>query len=227
MPENQKQYSVNWDTVRQDGLIILLLLLMFAGAAAFLPYLPDPMPSHWNIRGEVDSYTSRSVGAFSMPVMALVIYALMLFLPLIDPKRKNYAQFNTAYRAVRAGLVIFFAVLQAAIFGYAMGIGVRIEKIMPVALGILFIIIGICLKNVKHNYFVGIRTPWTLADEEVWTKTHAFAAPLFAASGVLCILSAFLKSYWSFAITIAAILGASFISIVYSWIAYRQKNRTP
>lgn len=225
MLEKQNQYRVTWKVIQQDRLIIILLLLMFAAAVVFFPYLPDPMPSHWNFRGEVDGYTSRPVGAFSLPVLALAIYVLMLFLPLIDPQRKNYAQFHAAYRAVRGGLVFFMAVLQAAVFSFIMGIPVRIEKITPLALGFLFIIIGMYLKNVKHNYFFGIRTPWTLADEEVWEKTHTFAAPLFTGSGMLCILSTFLRGYWSFIITLVVLLGASLISIVYSWIIYHQKTK--
>lgn len=219
------EYRVNARTLYKDWPLILIILAMFAASAALYPYLPDPMPSHWNIHGQVDGYSAKPVGAFLPPALTLGIYLLMVFLPVIDPRRANYLLFSGAYRALRVGLVLFMASLQLIAFSSALGYPVQMERFMPVILGLLVIVIGNYLTQVRHNYFIGIRTPWTLADEEVWRKTHRFSGPLFVAAGVLCLVSAFLPAAAAFAVSISAIIGVSIISVLYSLIIFKRNPK--
>jgi len=217
-----EDYRLKKELFRHDLPAVLVLLAMFAAGALLYPHLPPRVPAHWDIAGRVDGYASRAVGAFMPPLLAAGVYILMLVLPLIDPRRENYAKFSGVYRILRLCLVLFLGVVYLVTLGGAMGYPVRVERIMPALVGLLFIVIGNYLPRVRHNYFVGVRTPWTLADEEVWRRTHRLAGPLFVAAGLAAVLSSLLGGPASFAVFITAVIGVSLLSAVYSLLVYRK-----
>ncbi|MGI5876887.1 MAG: SdpI family protein [Dethiobacteria bacterium] len=205
-----------------DWLIILLLFGGLVTGLLLYPHLPEQVPSHWNFRGEVDAYSSRFWGAFGIPFMTTGIYLLMVFLPFIDPKKHNYSKFTRAYQILKAVLVIFMMVLYGLVILSSFGHQVPVGEIVLVSIGFLFVIMGVCMKRFKHNYFVGIKTPWTLADERVWQKTHQLGGKVWVFAGFLGIFAAFLGG-----ITRVVILGISLsialiIPIVYSYLEYRR-----
>ncbi|TGE33605.1 SdpI family protein [Desulfosporosinus sp. Sb-LF] len=209
-------------TVKKDWLILSLIVLGFALGVYFYPLLPDRVPVHWNANGEVNGYGSRLFGAFGLPVINLAMYVMFLALPYIDPKRKNYANFKSTYQFLKYLLIVFFLGMEVITFLISTGIVVNRPIFIQVMISLLFIFIGNVMGRVKHNYFIGIKTPWTLANEEVWRKTHRLAAPLWVFGGVLNIL---------FTLTGATLNGYGFISIVvvislvptaYSYFAYRK-----
>lgn len=208
------------DFLKKEGFIILLILLAFAISIYFYPTLPDRMPIHWNIRGEVDSYGSKAFGAYGMPLMGLGIYVLFLALPYIDPKRKNYESFKSTYQLFKYIIIIFFFCFHTITLLNATGINVNVVMFTQVAVSFLFILLGNAMGRVKHNYFVGIRTPWTLASEDVWKKTHRLAAPLWVAGGLINLILSLLgiASYGFIAITIMI----SIVPVVYSFIIFQR-----
>ena len=145
----------------------------------------------------------------------------MTFLPLIDPLRKNYAKFSLSYYWFRTVFVLFFVLLYFYTLGAALGTKMNINNFILPAFSLLFILIGLFLPKVKKNYFVGIRTPWTIHSEEVWDKTHQFSGKLFVAAGLAALVGLFLPDY-SFPIFIGAVLAAAFGSIIYSYFVYRK-----
>lgn len=220
-----ERYIVSWRVIKSDWPALLVLALMVAGSLILYPCLPDIIPTHWNAGGEIDGYSSRLVGVFLMPGITVLMYLLLLYVPLIDPKRNNYPRFASAYRGIRLGLVLFMGAMHALILTAGLGSPVPIGRLMPLLLGMLMILIGIYLPQIEHNYFVGIRTPWTLADEEVWHRTHRMGGRFFILAGLLCLLGIFLPGSYSFVLVLVAILGASLAAILYSLLIFQQKRR--
>jgi len=218
---SRSEYQVN-DILRKDWPLIIILFGLLVAAFIIYPHLPERVPMHWNASGEVDRYGSRFAGAFAIPLLTIGIYAGMLLLPLIDPRRANYARFLNAYRAVRTGLVLFLTLLYGVTIAITLGYEINISRVVPIALGVLFIVIGNFLTQVRHNYFMGIKTPWTLASEEVWRKTHRVGGFLFVAAGIVSILAAFLSAPVNFWLAIGSLLGAALITTIYSALIYKR-----
>jgi len=212
--------------LRLSPYILGLILLSFLVGIALYDHLPDKIPMHWNLKGEVDSYGSKFYGTFSLPFFTLITYLILIALPKIDPKRENYAQFAHVYNIFTALMVLFllslYGVVLLASFGYQPNVGV----IVRIGLGLLFIVMGIYLPKIKHNYFIGIRTPWTLASEEVWIKTHKVGGILFVSAGVLIILSILFDDVVGFFITMFSIFLFAAVSTVYSYLVYRKSSNS-
>jgi len=209
------------DFIKKEWPIMLLILLSFILGIYFYPSLPDKVPSHWNINGQIDGYSSRFFGAFGIPMMNIGLYVLLLAAPLIDPKKRNYDYFSSTYRFIRYLTHILFIGIQALTLVAAFGIMVNTTIAIQIGISLFFALLGNVMGRFKHNYFVGIKTPWTLASEEVWKKTHRMAAPIWVAGGILGVLTAFIGGSAGFKIFFVAIMAMALIPVVYSYIAYR------
>ncbi|KLU65497.1 MULTISPECIES: SdpI family protein [Desulfosporosinus] len=176
--------------LKKDWPILILIVLGFAIGIYFYPSLPNRVPIHWNAQGQVNGYGSKLFGAFGMPVISLALYIMFVALPFIDPKRKNYRAFESTYQFLKYLVVIFSLGMHLITLLIASGRVVNQPALIEIMVSLLFILIGNVMGRFKHNYFVGIRTPWTLASEEVWRKTHRLAAPLWVLGGILNILLA-------------------------------------
>lgn len=203
--------------LKKDWPLILLIALSFVLGFYVYPMLPDQVPSHWNFKGEIDGYSSAFWGAFGLPLMTLGFYLLFLVLPLIDPKKDNYQKFTRTYSIVKYVLTIFFFLLYLMIIGVSLGYPININRLVPKSITILLIIIGNYLSTVRHNYFIGIRTPWTLANEEVWTKTHRIGGRLWVYSGIISLIAQIFFPSWGNTLMFVLIIGSSTFAIVYSW----------
>ena len=187
--------------------------------------LPEMIPSHWNIYGEVDGYTPKMFGAFLSPAIMLFTWAGMKFLPKLDPRKNNYEKFEKSYLITICGLITFFMVLHLVTLSAAMGASVSVEKIVPVIVGLIFVLIGNYLPKVKSNFFFGIKTPWTISNEVSWKKTHRLGGKLFVISGIAIILSSFMiNGKIKGSIVLAAILVSSIIPMIASYF-YAKSNR--
>ena len=188
------------------------------------PQLPPQVATHWNIRGEPDGYSGPFVAAFVMPLAILVIAALAQVLPTIDPKRANYPKFLDTYWLLINSILVFMGVVHLAVLGDALGAPVSMRRVMPVALGFLFIMIGNYLGRVQPNWFLGIRTPWTLSSDTVWRKTHRLGAWVFVIAGALFMVSAFVPAARGgvpLAVVIIALVMAPVVYSLYLWMRER------
>jgi len=206
---------------KKEILPIALILLAFIVGSFLYFQLPDKMPSHWNAQGQVDAWSSKNFGVFFFPGITLGIYFLITFIPLIDPLRRNYPKFAIAYFWFRTLFVLFFVLLYFYTLWVALGTKLNINYFIIPAFSVLFILIGIFLPKVRKNYFVGIRTPWTIHSEEVWDKTHQFSGKVFVAAGAISLAGLLFPEY-CFLILMAAILSATFISVIYSYFVFRK-----
>lgn len=177
---------------RWIGFIVAAVTL---GAAIWAyPQLPARVATHWNLHGEPDGYSGRFVGAFVFPLVILGVALVVQILPKIDPKGKNYLKFNDTYWLLINGVLIFMGVMHLAVLGNAIGAPVSVQRVMPVALGFLFVMVGNYLSRVQPNWFIGIRTPWTLSSDTVWRKTHRLGGWVFVIAGLLFMVSAVLPN---------------------------------
>lgn len=221
---NDNHYNIRQE-LKDDIWLIIIIIATFISAVSFYGKLPNVIPVHWGINGNIDGYGSKNT-IFLMPVLNIVIYAILLAIPIIDPKRGNYGKFKNAYRVIRSVIIIFFTVVYAAILTASLGYKVRVDFIITLSISILFIVIGSFMDKIKHNYFVGIRTPWTLANEDVWTKTHRLGGRLFVAAGIISMIGSFIGGFWSFALMMASVLIAALIPAVYSFVIYKNSHGT-
>jgi len=209
---------------RRDWPIWLVIGVLVVLGIYFYPQLPERVPIHWNAQGEVDGYGSRFVGAFGLTLTAMGIYVLLLVAPAIEPKRQNYTKFSGIYNLFRRLIVLFMALLQLVSLLSGLGHEVNMRLVVQPALALIFILFGNQLGRVRHNYTFGIKTPWTLADEEIWRKTHRFGAQVFVAAGVVGLLATLVKAEIGFWIFMSSIILASVISMVYSYLLFRAKQ---
>jgi len=205
-------------------IILAMIALAFIVGLLLYTQMPDPMPSHWNIAGEVDGYMPRLWGLFLLPLVLVGIFLLYLAIPRIDPLKANIAAFIREYNLMMVLLSGFMLYVYALTLLWALGFEFNMNLMILPAMGVLFIAIGYLIGNARRNYFVGIRTPWTLSSDTVWAKTHRLGKWTFIAAGAISIFSAFLgeMGFWLF---LGATLLAAFVPVLYSYILW--KNEQP
>jgi uncharacterized membrane protein len=220
----KRDYQINWRELSRDWPFWLFWAATWAYGFLLYPRLPSRVPTHWNIQGQVDAYGDKFWAVLAMPLLAAAIYLLMLFLPQIDPKRQNYSRFSRAYRMVRVTISLFLVAVYLLTLLAASGLKVDISLFVPLFLGLMLMVMGNYFGQVKPNYFFGIRTPWTLADERVWRQTHRFSGFVWVAAGLLVVAGVFFSPLWRFVLVMTATLGAALISTLYSYLLFRRLN---
>jgi uncharacterized membrane protein len=201
--------------------LLLLVAAMFVAALIVWPTAPSEIPVHWNASGDVDRYGGKFEGLFLLPLIALGIYLLMRYLPRIDPGRANYARFGGAYTAIRTGVLVLMAGIYGMVIAWVVKVPVDVSRAVPVAVGALFVLFGAVLGQVKPNWFVGIRTPWTLSSTESWARTHRLGGWLFVALGVLFAVTGVFKLGSFGFVVIGAAIAAVAVLVVYSYFVWR------
>jgi len=212
--------------MRKSEIIILAItLLTFIIASYFYPHMPEKIATHWNVRGEVDGYMTKFWGLFLVPFMLCIMALLFIVLPRIDPLRANIIRFRDYFDRFIILVFVFFALIYF-LFSILWNRGTRISPnlILPVGLGFLFYYTGILLQHAERNWFIGIRTPWTLSSEKVWKKTHKRGGTLFKISGILSIFGIFFQTY-AFYFTIIPILFVTLYTIVYSYLEFERETQ--
>lgn len=214
--------------VRREWPHWLLLLALFGASAWAWDRVTPPIPTHWNIRGEVDGYGGRVTGLLLVPMIAAGMYGLFLVLPRIDPARANYALFTGPYAVMRFTFALLMAGLHAVLLATALGYPVDAGRWIPAGVGAMFIVLGNVLVKVRPNYFVGVKTPWTLTSAKSWEQTHRAARWVFAGAGAGLVLGALLMQPWFFATVAVLSVGALAWLIYYSYAVWRaDPDRVP
>jgi uncharacterized membrane protein len=209
-------------SLRTDWPHLLLIAAIWLTAAIAWPLAPEKIPVHWNVHGEVDRYGGKLEGIAVLPVLALAVYLLMLFLPKIDPGRANYERFRTPYAVIRFALLAVLATVYALALLATFGARVNMELAIMLVLGVLLLVLGNFMGKIRPNWFIGIRTPWTLSSKLSWTKTHRLGGWVFIGLGLLTMAAAFLPGVWS----VAVFFGATMVGVLgltlYSYLVWRR-----
>ena len=205
----------------------LIILLMFGISWWAYPHLPARVPSHWNAAGEVNGYANAFMGAFLMPAVALGTWILFFLIPRIDPRKTNFQQMGKVFWLVGFAVVLFLSILHISTLFIA--VGLAHNNLIPVISfaggGLLLIVIGNYMGKVKHNYMFGIRTPWTLANEEVWYKTHRTMGPLWVVGGVILLFLGFLPQAVIMPVLFTVMIVLALGSLAYSYVVFQRVNR--
>lgn len=202
----------------------LVVIAMLVFTAVVFNRLPEQLPTHWDARGVVNGWTSRMFGAWLMPAIATLMAILLPWLPAIDPKRANYEKFRPSYDLVINSVVTMIGVLHVAMLGVALGWPVSMERLTPLMVGAMLIVLGNVMPRARSNWLFGIRTPWTLSNERVWEKTHRLGGFLFVAAGIVMLLAAFLPPKIVMPIMIASVVTAAVVPLVYSYFVWKQET---
>jgi uncharacterized membrane protein len=213
--------------IRTTSLLVLLMVATAAVAGLMLwNQLPDPMASHWNINDQVDGYMSKFWGVFMMPLITLGMFLLFMVIPNIDPLKANIAQFRDVFNLFIALIVAFMLYIHALTLRWNLGYtDFGMSKAMLPAMGLLFFFIGYMLRKAKRNFFIGIRTPWTLSNDRVWDETHRVGSVLFMISGVLAFIGSLFGGWMAFWFLFVPIIGSTLITLVYSYVVYQRETR--
>lgn len=203
---------------------ILAVINLVVGVWAY-PHLPDKVPSHWNAAGVVNGYAGPFQGAFLLPLIIIGVYALFWVIPRMDPKKANYTQMGRVFWILGLAITLFMSVLYWGTIAVSLGYLENLPQGSFFGIGILFVILGNYFGKIKFNYMLGIRTPWTLANEEVWYKTHRFAGPIWMVGGVLLLLIGFLPVAWTAPLFVGVILIVTVLPMGYSYLLFKKLTR--
>ena len=194
----------------------VILLPIIAGLLLW-DRLPDRIPTHWGMGGEVDGWSGKGFAVFAMPLMMLGIQLLCFFVTASDPKRGNIRR---KYLSMVLWIIPVLSVMTSCIsYAVALGAQIRVEQVIPGFIGLMFVIIGNYMPKFQQSYTMGIRLPWTLSSEENWNRTHRFGGKIWALGGI-GVLFCTLMGWGIASIVILAVV--VIVPTVYSYVLYRK-----
>jgi len=199
---------------------LALVVLSFGLTAAMYSRLPELVPVHWNARGEVNGFFPKPWGPFLLPLAMVGVYLLLLAVPRISPRGYRVERFQRVFEITRAAILAFLFLVNVLVLLAGIGAPVPVHRAVYVATGLLFVFLGNFMGKFTKNFFVGIRTPWTLASDEVWLKTHRLSGKVFVLAGTGVVASGLLGGgpVW----LLVAIAAACGIPVAYSYVLYRR-----
>ena len=209
---------------RIEAFALAVVITAFLMGAYTYPLMPEVVATHWNAEGIPDGFSDRNFALFFMPAMMLALLGLFMLLPHIDPLRTNVLKFMGWYDLLKAALTLFlfYLYILTILFnlGYAFDMGVAL---IP-AFALLLWFMGMLMENAKRNWFIGIRTPWTLSSDIVWQKTHERGGKLFKACAVVCLIGVFFGKAMLFFVLVPVLLASGYL-IAYSYFEYKKLGR--
>ncbi|MGB6680873.1 MAG: SdpI family protein [Candidatus Bathyarchaeia archaeon] len=207
-------------------IIVGIIVLSFVIGIYVYPQMPNMMASHWNTEGQVDGYMSKFWGLFLMPFVIVGLSLLFIVIPKIDPLKSNIEKFRIHYDRFIILLISYLFLIHIFIIAWSFGYRFNIQYFMMPALGFFFYYAGILTENAKMNWFIGIRTPWTLSNEDVWDKTHKIGGKLFKITGLITFSGTFFSKYAIFFILVP-ILSVVAFTVIYSYFEYQKTIEHP
>jgi len=212
-------------SIKTEFFPMLMVIIAIVASFYFYFHMPAVVPTHWNLAGQPNQWSPKAFAAFFFPGLIAGIYLLMVFLPSIDPKKERYEQFARTFHLIKGLLIFVFTAIYFIASLNAIGYNIPVNTTLPAIIGVLFLILGNYMGKLKPNWFIGIRTPWTLSNEEVWNKTHRLGGKLFILAGLVMILQAFIPLGSQIPFFIVFILLAAIVPIVYSYVIYKRVKK--
>lgn len=206
-------------------LICVLALVPLIVTALLYGSLPEQIPTHWNLDGSV-TYSGKST-IWMTAGLSPVLAGLLLVLPKIDPRKKNYEKFRGYYNVFIVVLLLFLLIVDGIILSESLWPGrISVGRVVTVGVGILFVFLGNIMPKIKNNFFMGLRTPWTLSDSDVWNKTNRLGGKLFFWFGLVIALSGLLlPESVTFVITMIGVAAICIVPAAMSYVWYRRNHK--
>lgn len=203
--------------------IALIVIASFVLSGYYYPRMQESVVTHWNISGEPDGYSGKLFGLFLVPVLLLILCVFLYYIPHIDPLRANVAKFRKYYDRFILLFAAFMFYVHAIVVLWNLGYEFNFGQAVVPAFSALFYYVGVLVKNAKMNWFIGIRTPWTLSSEKVWDKTHKTGGDMFRAFGIASLVGIFIPEA-AFGIIIGGAVAVAVWAFVYSYSEFRKEN---
>ena len=201
---------------------IVMLLPILVGLILWNK-LPDQIPTHFNTAGDADGWSSKAFGVFGLPLILVAFQWLCGLGSLkMDPKAENLE--GKVFSLVLWIIPVLSVVLHALVYCTALGMEMNVQIFMPVLVGVMMVIIGNWLPKCKQTYTLGIKLPWTLADEDNWNRTHRFAGPIWVVCGMIIMVCAIFGGAFLW-VMLAAFLVMIAAPTVYSYLLFRSKQK--
>ncbi|GAD53273.1 hypothetical protein MBEHAL_2033 [Halarchaeum acidiphilum MH1-52-1] len=202
------------------GLVALSAVLSVLAA----PSLPETVVTHWSAAGEPNGTMSKPFALAFVPALSAALVAVLAVVPRVDPRGERYASFRTYYDWLVVLLAGFLLLVHAGTLAYNLGYRFDFVDLVLVGIAGLFYSVGVVLPHAEPNWFVGVRTPWTLDSDEVWDRTHALGSRLFKASAVLALVGLLFDDYAMYFLLVPALATAA-ITVAYSYWLYERLER--
>jgi uncharacterized membrane protein len=209
---------------KSEFIIFLMVVFAFIIGIYFYPILPAKIASHWNIQGQVDGYMSKFWGLFLFPIILLFLSALFVILPKIDPKKENIEKFRIYFDNFIILLIFFLFYVYGLTIAWNLGARFNIGQFLIPAFSVIFFYAGILIKKAKQNWFIGIKTPWTLSNKKVWDKTHQLGAKMFMVSAFIALIGIIFPTYAFFFVIFPIIFSTIYLT-VYSYFIFRKLSK--
>lgn len=198
-----------------------MTLVPFGISLAFYSRLPEQVPTHWNSAGEINGYSGRLMASFGIPGFMLLMAVVVNVAYWADPKRANIARSKELRQITRWFIVILAILVQSVTMLAGVGVELNVGLLTSVPIAVLFVALGNYLPKCKQNYTLGIRLPWTLADEDNWNRTHRLAGYVWTVGGLLMLISGLMGlSALYFTVVVVIVL----IPTVYSFILFKKTH---
>jgi uncharacterized membrane protein len=213
--------------LRKTQIIALLIVAASFGLGWYLyPQLPEKTASHWNAAGQVNGYMGKLWGTILFPLISLGLWVLFLIIPVIDPKRENIAVFRKYYDRFLVVFFLFLFYIYSLTLIWNLGFHFELVQYLVPGLAVLFYAVGDLVGHALPNWFIGIRTPWTLSSKTVWEKTHRLGGKLFKAAAITSLIGILFPKI-AFWFVVGPILAVALGLVVYSYREYarEQANR--
>lgn len=202
----------------------LVIAAMVAFVAAVYGRLPARIPVHWNTAGEVSEWRSRA-WAWLLPGVAAAVRLLLPLLRRIDPRREQYRWFEGTFWIAVNVVVLLLAAVEVTTLGYALGWPVDPARVIVGIVGVSLMVLGNYLPRVRSNWWMGVRTPWTLSSERVWRETHRLAGKTFVVGGLIVLAAVALRPPTRVWVVVGGIVLASAVPAIYSYFSWRRALR--
>ncbi len=216
---------MNKITLKTEARALAIILLSLALSLWAYPQLPLRVASHWNFWGQVDGWMSRDFHTIFFPILLLVMYVAFLIMPSLDPKKERYIEFAGAYRMMRDAIMFVLLGVYATATFYNLNYNLNVGAIVAGSIGLLMIILGNYFGKLKRNWFIGLRTPWTLSSENVWNKTHRLGSRLFIIWGLLVAVAPWLNFSAAMIILLGGIVAIMASVNIYSYLLFRKEKK--
>jgi uncharacterized membrane protein len=211
--------------MRKYSLLSLgLIVLAFVLSGFAYAHLPAIVATHWNAAGEVNGYMSKFWGVFFVPLLTLGLFLFLSVLPRLDPLHKNAEGFRAPFDRFLVLLVAFMTYIHALTLAWNLGVHFSLIRLMIPAFSVLFFGIGSLISRAKRNWFIGIRTPWTLSSDKVWNETHRVGGTWFKIAALISLLGVFFERA-AFLFILIPILAVAIGTVMYSYAVYRKGEK--
>ena len=207
---------------KTNAAIIILIAFSFLAGIYLYPLLPSIVASHWNASGQVNGHEPKTIGLFLVPVIALVLYLFFLLIPKIDPLKENYAKFRQAYDSLVLSIVVFLLYIHTLTLMWNLRFSFDLVQLMAPGYASLFWWLGAVIGKAKRNWFVGIRTPWTISSDVVWDKTHRVGGRLLQFAGTIALLGLFFPRA-AIVFMVGPVVVFSVYLVFYSYFEYQKE----